>query len=78
MALPSLTEDGELPLGVHAASLHEVLNQFGVGSAQRKALTLRLARVYRVAQATGHLARFVYLGRSSPTSWNHRTWTCSW
>ena len=62
VALPSLTEDGELPLGVYAASLHEVLNQFGVGSAQRKALTLRLARVYRVAQATGHLARFVVFG----------------
>ena len=62
VALPSLTEDGELPLGVHAASLREVLDQFGVGSARRKALALRLARVYRVAQATGHLARFVVFG----------------
>lgn len=62
MALPPLTGDGELPLGVHAASLREVLDRFGVGSAQRKALALRLARVYRVAQATGHLARFVVFG----------------
>ncbi len=62
VALPPLTEDGELPLGVHAASLREVLEQFGVGSAQRKALALRLARVYRVVQATGHLARFVVFG----------------
>ena len=62
MALPSLTKDGELPLGVHAASLREVLDQFGVGSARRKALALRLGRIYRVAQTTGHLARFVVFG----------------
>ncbi len=62
MALPPLTEDGELPLGVHAASLREVLDQFGIGPAQRKAVALRLARVYRIAQATGHLARFVVFG----------------
>jgi len=62
VALPSLTEDGELPLGVHAASLREVREEFGVDSARRKALALRLARVYRVAQATGHLARFVVFG----------------
>ena len=62
MPLPPLTEDGELPLGVHVGSLREVLNRFGVGSDQRKALALRLARIHRVAQATGHLARFVVFG----------------
>ena len=62
MALPPLTENGELPLGVHPASLREVLDRFGVGSDQRKALALRLARVYRVAHASGHLARFVIFG----------------
>jgi len=60
--LPRLTENGELPLGVHLASLREVLDRFGVGSDQRKALALRLGRVHRVAQATGHLARFVIFG----------------
>jgi len=60
--LPQLTEYGELPLGVHPAPLHEVLDRFGVGSDQRKALALRLMRVYRVAQASGHLARFVIFG----------------
>jgi len=34
VALPPLTEDGELPLGVHAASLREVLERFGVGLRQ--------------------------------------------
>ena len=62
MALPPLTEDGELPIGVYATSLREVLERFGVGSAQRKALALRLERVYRVAQATGCLGRFVVFG----------------
>ena len=62
MALPPLTEDGELPIDVHAASLREVLERFGVGSAQRKALALRLERVYSVAQGTDHLGRFVVFG----------------
>ena len=62
MALPPLTDAGELPLGVHRASLREILDQFGVGSAQRKVLALRLERVYRLAEATNHLARFVVFG----------------
>ena len=41
MALPPLTEEGELPLGVHRASLREVRERFGVGSAKRKALALQ-------------------------------------
>ena len=60
--LPPLTENGELPLGVHPASLREVLDRFGAGSDQRKALALRLARVHRVARATGHLTRLVIFG----------------
>ena len=62
MALPPLTEEGELPLGVHRASLREVRERFGVGSAKRKALALRLDRIYSIARATGHLARFVVFG----------------
>jgi len=62
VALPPLTDAGELPLGVHRASLREILDQFGVGSAQRRVLALRLDRVYRLAEATNHLARFVVFG----------------
>ena len=62
MALPPLTEGGELPQGVHLASLREVLERFGVGSTQRKAVALRLERIYRAARASGHLARFVVFG----------------
>jgi len=60
--LPPFTESGDLPLGVHTASLNEVLNRFGVGTGQRKAVGIRLERIYHVAQATGHLARFVIFG----------------
>lgn len=47
---------------MHRSSLREVLDQFRVGSAQRKAVALRLERVYRIAEATDHLARFVVFG----------------
>jgi hypothetical protein len=60
--LPPLTENGELPVGVHLGSLREVLDRFGIGSDQRKAVALRLVRVHRIAHATGHLARFVIFG----------------
>jgi hypothetical protein len=62
LALPPLTEEGELPAGVHPAWLSEVRALFGVGSARRKTLILRLERIYRVARATGYLARFVVFG----------------
>ena len=62
MALPPLTEEGELPAGVHLAPLSEVRAHFGVGSARRKTLILRLERIHRVARATGRLARFVVFG----------------
>ena len=39
-----------------------MLERFGVGSTQRKAVALRLERIYRAARASGHLARFVVFG----------------
>jgi hypothetical protein len=62
MSLPELTDSGELPVGVHQASLQETLSQFGVGHPQRIAIGDRLQRIYRLAAATGHLARFVVFG----------------
>ena len=62
MALPPLTDEGELPAGVHQTSLSEVRALFGVGSARRQTLILRLERIYRAARATGHLMRFVVFG----------------
>ncbi|MCA9159973.1 MAG: hypothetical protein KDA72_16685 [Planctomycetales bacterium] len=62
MALPKLTDSGELPLGVHPATLQETLDRFGMGEAQRIAVSERLQRIYIVAASTGHLARFVLYG----------------
>ena len=62
MPLPPLTRSGELPLGVHQASLQEVLDRFGAGSSQRMSVADRLERVYRLARATGQLARFAVFG----------------
>lgn len=62
MQLPALTDSGDLPLGVHRASLRETLDRFGVGHPQRVAVADRLERIHRVAAATGYLARFVVFG----------------
>jgi len=62
MPLPKLTDSGDLPLGVHRASLQETLTRFGIGHSQRIAVGERLERIHRLAVKTGHLARFVVYG----------------
>ncbi len=62
MPLPPFTASGDLPPGVHRATLSEVLERFGSGSPQRKMIGLRLERIWNVARATGHLARCVVFG----------------
>jgi hypothetical protein len=62
MPLPPLTRSGDLPLGVHRALLGEVLARFGSGLPQRMAIAGRLERVFHLARATGHVARFVVFG----------------
>ena len=62
MALAAFTDIGELPAGVHRASLREILDRFASGTAQRIAVSRRLERIYQVAKASGHLARFVVFG----------------
>jgi hypothetical protein len=62
MPLPELTASGELPPGVHQATLQEILDRFGVGQPQRIAVGDRLRRINQMAAATGRLARFVVFG----------------
>ena len=62
MTLPAFNEAGDLPPGVHGASLAEVLERFGSGSAQRSMVADRLTRIYQLAVSTGHLARFIVFG----------------
>ena len=62
MTLPAFNEAGDLPPGVHGASLAEVLERFGSQSAQRSMVADRLTRIYQLAVSTGHLARFIVFG----------------
>jgi predicted nucleotidyltransferase len=62
VALPAFNEDGDLPPGVHGATLSEVLAHFGQGSVQRCAVADRLTRLYQLAAATGQVTRFVVFG----------------
>lgn len=62
MKLPEFNEAGELPLGVHQASLAEVLERFGQGSLQRQLVSARLTRIYELVRETGKLLRFVIFG----------------
>ncbi len=62
MSLPDFTATGDLPVGVHKASLTETVSRFGTGSHRRKLLAIRLERIYQIAAQTGYLARFVVFG----------------
>lgn len=62
MPLPDLLGTGELPLGVHGASLRETLARFACGSLQRVAVGERLERIYRIAASTGQLVRSIVHG----------------
>src|SRR5438045_1747051 len=59
---PDFDDDGDLPVGIHQATLSEVLNHFGVGSLQRRVVAQRLVRIYDLASGTGRLARFIIFG----------------
>ncbi len=62
MAIPVFGEGGELPPGVHRASLRETMDRFGITTAQRMLVALRLERLYGIARSTRELARFVVFG----------------
>jgi hypothetical protein len=59
---PEFNEHGDLPVGIHQATLAEVIEHFGGGSLQRRNVAERLIRVYDLARSTGHLARFIVYG----------------
>lgn len=62
MPLPSFETTGDLPTGVHSATLQEIAAYFGTSNARRKILMTRLERIYRVATETGGVARFIIFG----------------
>jgi hypothetical protein len=62
MPLPEFDRHGDLPIGVHQASLDEVISRFGHGTARRRLVTTRLLRVLKIAEGTGKLERFIIFG----------------
>jgi hypothetical protein len=62
MPLPEFDSHGDLPVGVHPASLEEVCARFGQGTSQRQFVTSRLIHIYKLARQTGKLERFIVFG----------------
>src|SRR5262245_5427553 len=62
MPIPSFNDIGDLPLGVHAATVLEVAERFGAGIDRRTMLMQRLVTIYEIARGTGLLFRFVVFG----------------
>jgi hypothetical protein len=62
MPLPAFDSHGDLPVGVHRATLAEVIERFGHGTSQREVVTSRLVHIYGLVQRTGKLLRFVIFG----------------
>ena len=62
MPLPELNAEGDLPPGIHTATLEEVDARFGGDSPERLAATACLKKVHRLAHATGCVSRFVVFG----------------
>ena len=49
---PDFNDNGDLPVGIHQATLDEVLQHFGTGTIQRRLVGQRLARIYKLAKST--------------------------
>jgi hypothetical protein len=62
MPLPEFDSVGDLPEGVHQATMDEIRARFGHGTPQRQAVTARLLRIYHLAAATGELDRVIIFG----------------
>lgn len=62
MPLPHFNADGDLPVGVHRATMEEVVARFGGPALARQRCTRNLGHVYGLARSTGHLERLVIFG----------------
>ena len=62
MSIPQFDQHGDLPVGLHAATLEEVVERFGQGTHQRQAVAQRLLRIHELARATGGIQRFILFG----------------
>ena len=53
---------GDLPAGVHQATIDEMRTRFGSGTPQWQVVTARPLRIYPLAAATGKLNRVMIFG----------------
>lgn len=57
MSLPASSPTGYLPLGVHRATLEEIVARFGAATPRRQTFATRLQTLLTLARATGRLRR---------------------
>jgi hypothetical protein len=62
MPLPKFNLGGDLPPGVHRATMDEVISRFGGQTTARQRCTQNLKHVYELANGTGQLERLVIFG----------------
>jgi hypothetical protein len=62
MTLPDFTSTGDLPPGVHRATIDEVRQRFGSETGKRALVTRRLQHIFDLAMRTGHLQHFIIFG----------------
>ena len=62
MTVPTLNSDGNLPAGIHRATLREICDAFGWQTRTRALVYSRLDRIAQIVRQTGHLARMIVYG----------------
>ena len=62
VVLPELTDDGELPAGIHNSGWQEFVSRFGASSARRLWLSGRLRTILELAATGGQLCRVFIWG----------------
>jgi hypothetical protein len=59
---PEFDNNGDLPVGIHHATLDEVLEHFGISTLRRRLIAQRQERIYKLAIGTENVVRFVVYG----------------
>jgi hypothetical protein len=62
LTLPAFNSEGDLPAGVHCATLQEIETRFGTANRSRELLFKRLDRIVAIVRGTQHLVRAVVFG----------------
>ena len=60
--IPKFDKSGNLPKGIHKATLKETKEIFGISSARRKWLIRNLEKIIELAKSTGGLERIIIWG----------------